>query len=92
MDNCICCGGLLCFRDYCIDCWEVLCVLRDLLVEILGGLKNAVKCVGGSIGCEVWGKEVAFDLWLCFGVFVELGGALWFWCFEGLRCGGRRLF
>ena len=23
--------------------WEVLCVLRDLLVEVLGGLRNGVK-------------------------------------------------
>ena len=35
-------GGAL-FRDCCIDCWEVLCVLRDLLVQILGGLRNGVK-------------------------------------------------
>ena len=31
------------FRDCCIDCWEVLCVLRDLLVDLLGGLRNGVK-------------------------------------------------
>ena len=43
LDSCIGFGGLLCFRDYCIDCWEVLCVLRDLRVDLLGGLKNGVK-------------------------------------------------
>ena len=42
MDCCII-GGLLCFRDCCIDCWEVLCVLWDLRVEMLGGLRNGVK-------------------------------------------------
>ena len=31
------------FRDYCVGCWEVLCVLRDLRVEVLGGLRNGVK-------------------------------------------------
>ena len=31
------------FRDCCIDCWEVLCVLRDLRVEVLGGLRNGLK-------------------------------------------------
>ena len=46
------------FRDCCIDCWEVLCVLRDLLVEILGGLRNGVKVWGGGIGCEVWGRRL----------------------------------
>ena len=43
MDNCIGFGALLCFRDICVGCWEVLCVLRDLLVEILGGLRNGVN-------------------------------------------------
>ena len=28
-------GRLLCFRDYCVGCWEVLCVLRDLRVDLL---------------------------------------------------------
>ena len=44
-----------CVLDCCLDlvgcfvlgllflCWEVLCVLRDLWVEILGGLRNGVK-------------------------------------------------
>ena len=36
-------GGLLCFGIVCIDCWEVLCVLRDLRVEMLGGLRIEVK-------------------------------------------------
>ena len=31
------------FRDCCIDCWEMLCVLRDLRVEMLGGLRIEVK-------------------------------------------------
>ena len=31
------------FRDCCIDCWEVLGVLRDLRVEMLGGLRNGLK-------------------------------------------------
>ena len=30
-------SGLLCWF------WEVLCVLRDLRVEMLGGLRNEVK-------------------------------------------------
>ena len=34
-------SGLL----YCF--WEVLCVLRDLRVEILGGLRNGMKVYGG---------------------------------------------
>ena len=40
-------GGLLLFGDYCVGCWEVLCVLRDLRVEVLGGLRNGLKCRGG---------------------------------------------
>ena len=40
LDYCIGFGRLLCFG---IDCWEVLCVLRDLLVEMLGGLRNGLK-------------------------------------------------
>ena len=43
MDNCIGFGMLLCFRDICVGCWEVLCALKDLRVEILGGLRNGVK-------------------------------------------------
>ena len=35
--------GLLCFRDYCIGFWQVLCVLWDLRVEMLGGLRIEVK-------------------------------------------------
>ena len=31
------------FRDCCIVFWEVLCVLRDLRVEVLGGLRNGLK-------------------------------------------------
>ena len=31
------------FRDDCIGFWEMLCVLRDVLVEILGGLRNGVN-------------------------------------------------
>ena len=42
LDNCICCWVGL-FRDNCIGCWEVFGVLWDLLVEILGGLRNGVK-------------------------------------------------
>ena len=43
MDKCIWFGGLLCFGIIVLVCWEVLCVLRDLLVEILGELRNGVK-------------------------------------------------
>ena len=52
---------------------------------MLGGLRNGVKAWGkrgGSIGCEVWGKEVVLIL-LCFGVFVELGGDLCFGVLKG---------
>ena len=40
-----CCLGLVgCFVfGIIVLVWEVLCVLRDLLVEILGGLRNGVK-------------------------------------------------
>ena len=42
-------SGLL----YCF--WEMLCVLRDLRVDLLGGLRNGVKAYGGGIVYEVWG-------------------------------------
>ena len=42
LDYCI--GLVGCFvSGCCVDCWEVLCVLRDLRVEMLGGLRNGVK-------------------------------------------------
>ena len=40
---CIGFGRLLCFGIVVLVCWEVLCVLRDLLVEMLGGLRNGLK-------------------------------------------------
>ena len=39
-------GGAWCFGIYLgfwCGTWEVLCVLRDLRVEVLGGLRNRLK-------------------------------------------------
>ena len=48
-------GRLLCFRDYCTDCWEVLCVLVFWKVDFGRRVEKWSESVGGSIGYEVWG-------------------------------------
>ena len=54
LDDCICLVGCFVSGLFC-GFWEVLCVLRDLRVDLLGGLRNGVKAWGGGIGYEVWG-------------------------------------
>ena len=46
LDDCICLVGCFVSGLFC-GFWEVLCVLRDLRVDLLGGLRNGVKAWGG---------------------------------------------
>ena len=46
----------------------MLCVLRDERVGFLGGLRNGLKVQGGSLGCEVLGKEVVLILFCVLGL------------------------